>query len=364
MPDLAALVPALGIGSWLLVTLGALVVGFSKTALPGAGTIAVGLFALAMPAKESTAALLLLLIVGDLTALWVYRREPDIKMLVRLIPSVMIGVVLGTIFFATVGGDVVRGTIGVILLALVAVTVWRRRSAERADRLATSTTTAAEATAAEATTGATGATARATATAGVTETPAATADGETSAAAANGETSAATADGEASAAAADVDLARTESTASTGAASPAATATAGRDARAGRGATVGPEESSGTRTWISRAVYGLLGGFTTMVANAGGPVMTMYFYAMRLPVLTFLGTAAWFFAIVNILKLPFSASLGLFSRDTFVMDAMLIPVVLLGAFVGAKIAKRVSQGVFEKAVLVLTVVSALGLLVI
>lgn len=285
MPDIAALVPALGVSSWILVTLGALVVGFSKTALPGAGTIAVGLFALAMPAKESTAALLLLLIVGDLTALWVYRREPDLKMLVRLIPSVMGGVVIGTIFFATVGGEVVRGTIGIILLALVAVTVWRRRRAEGAK-------------AAVATSGESG--------------------------------------------------------------------SEGPDAQAqpGRGVTVGPAETSGRRIWVSRAIYGLLGGFTTMVANAGGPVMTMYFYAMRLPVLTFLGTAAWFFAIVNILKLPFSASLGLFSRDTFVMDAMLIPVVLLGALVGVKVAKRFSQGVFEKAVLVLTVVSALGLLVI
>ena len=286
MPELAALIPDIGISSWLLVAAGALVVGFSKTALPGAGTIAVGLFALAMPAKESTAALLLLLIVGDLTALWVYRREPDLKMLVRLIPSVMIGVVVGTIFFATVGGDVVRGTIGVILLALVAVTVWRRRQAERAKA-------AVAASSDDATTGNTG-----------------------------------------------------------------------QEAQPGRGATVGPAESSPTRIWISRAIYGLLGGFTTMVANAGGPVMTMYFYAMRLPVLTFLGTAAWFFAIVNILKLPFSASLGLFSRDTFVMDAMLVPVVLLGALIGAVVARRVSQGVFEKAVLVLTVASALGLLVI
>lgn len=286
MPELAALIPDIGISSWLLVAAGALVVGFSKTALPGAGTIAVGLFALAMPAKESTAALLLLLIVGDLTALWVYRREPDLKMLVRLIPSVMIGVVVGTIFFATVGGDVVRGTIGVILLALVAVTVWRRRQAERAKA-------AVAASSDDATAGNTG-----------------------------------------------------------------------QEAQPGRGATVGPAESSPTRIWISRAIYGLLGGFTTMVANAGGPVMTMYFYAMRLPVLTFLGTAAWFFAIVNILKLPFSASLGLFSRDTFVMDAMLVPVVLLGALIGAVVARRVSQGVFEKAVLVLTVASALGLLVI
>lgn len=319
MPELAALIPDIGISSWLLVAAGALVVGFSKTALPGAGTIAVGLFALAMPAKESTAALLLLLIVGDLTALWVYRREPDIRMLVRLIPSVMVGVVVGTIFFATVGGDVVRGTIGVILLALVAVTVWRRRSAERAKQVPPARRQGAEV------------------------------DGQDVQGrddARGGE------DARAPAGNTGADVA--------GAGTEAAT----ERVRTGRGATVGPARTGGLRMWAGRAIYGFLGGFTTMVANAGGPVMTMYFYSMRLPVLTFLGTAAWFFAIVNILKLPFSASLGLFSRDTFVMDAMLVPVVLLGALIGATVAKRVSQGVFEKAVLVLTVASALGLLVI
>ena len=56
MSDLAALLPDLSTSSWLLVVLGALIVGFSKTALPGAGTLAAGAFALAMPAKESTAA--------------------------------------------------------------------------------------------------------------------------------------------------------------------------------------------------------------------------------------------------------------------------------------------------------------------
>ena len=100
MSDLAALLPELGTSSWLLVVLGALIVGFSKTALPGAGTLAAGAFALAMPAKESTAALLLLLILGDMTALWVYRREPDWRTLVRLLPSAMVGVLLGVFFFA------------------------------------------------------------------------------------------------------------------------------------------------------------------------------------------------------------------------------------------------------------------------
>ena len=46
-------------------------------------------------------------------------------------------------------------------------------------------------------------------------------------------------------------------------------------------------------------VFGPLGGFTTMVANAAGPVMSLYFVASRLPVQAVLGTAAWFFLIVN-----------------------------------------------------------------
>nr|WP_245354248.1 sulfite exporter TauE/SafE family protein [Brachybacterium sacelli] len=272
----------------MLVAVGAFVVGLSKTAMPGGGTIAVGLFALALPAKESTAALLLLLMVGDATALWVYRREPDVRTLVRLIPSVLIGVVLGTIFFATVGGETVRTTIGVILLALIAVTVWRRRAA----RIKALAPEAAQPSAGETGTGA-------AATSSAEDHPA-----------------------------------RTQ------------------------------PPPSRLSTALSRAAYGALGGFTTMVANAGGPVMSMYFYAMRMPVLTFLGTSAWFFAIVNVLKLPFSAGLGLITRDTLVMDVMLVPIVLIGAFCGAKIARRIPQRVFETAVLVLTVGSALALLLI
>src|SRR5699024_10662251 len=262
MPDIAALVPDLGVGAWLLVTLGALAVGFSKTALPGAGTIAVGLFALAMPAKESTAALLLLLIVGDMTALWVYRREPDWRTLLRLLPSAMIGVVIGVFYFARVDGGGVRVTIGVILLVLVTVTVTRRQLARRRE-------------------------------------------------------AAAAAEAERLAAAADP-----------GGSQPAESAPGGPQP----GAVPPGGSKPGALAAVQGVGYGLMGGFTTMVANAAGPVMSLYFYAMRMPVLTFLGTSAWYFAIVNLFKVPFSAGLGLITRDTLVMDAMLIPVVLLGAF--------------------------------
>ncbi|WP_214651078.1 sulfite exporter TauE/SafE family protein [Brachybacterium halotolerans] len=260
--------PQLGAAEWLLVIAGALVVGFSKSALPGAGTIAVGLFALALPPKESTAALLILLILGDATALWMYRREPDWRTLIRLIPSVLVGLVVGALFLKYADASAVRGGIGVILLLLVALTLWRRRRATlRARR---------------------------------------------------------------------------------------------RDDIQGDGNAAGEEEPTVGR--IGRIGYGSLGGFTTMVANAGGPPMSMYFYAMRMPVLTFLGTSAWFFAIVNLLKLPFSASLGLFSLQYALMDVLLAPLVVLSALIGRRIAQRVPQSVFEKAILVFTVVSAAALI--
>mgnify|MGYP001040963044 CR=1 FL=1 len=71
---------------------------------------------------------------------------------------------------------------------------------------------------------------------------------------------------------------------------------------------------------------GVLAGFTTMVANASGPIMVLYLLALRLPKVAFIGTAAWFFLCLNLFKLPFSAGLGLatvwFSGAT--MNAILL----------------------------------------
>ena len=88
-----------------------------------------------------------------------------------------------------------------------------------------------------------------------------------------------------------------------------------------------PETPSDRAAKVARAGYGSLGGFTTMVANAGGPVMSMYFLAAKFPVKAFLGTAAWFFAIVNVAKLPFSIGLGLITPGTLILDLLLVPLL-------------------------------------
>lgn len=240
--------------AWLLLGLAALFVGLAKTAIPGGGILPVAIFAAVLPARTSTAALLLLLIVGDAFALIAYRRHAHWPTLLRLAPAVVAGLLIGFAFLALGDDQVVRRAIGVILLAMIAVTLWRRSRQGRADA------------------------------------------------------------------------------------------------------------SSAEHGIVAASAYGSLAGFTTMVANAAGPVMSMYFLAKRTPVQVFLGTSAWFFAIVNVAKVPFLAGIGLFDAETLFMDAAFVPLVIIGAFAGLWLARRMKQQVFDRIVIVLTIIGAVYLL--
>ncbi|MCX7916313.1 MAG: sulfite exporter TauE/SafE family protein, partial [Verrucomicrobiae bacterium] len=56
---------------------------------------------------------------------------------------------------------------------------------------------------------------------------------------------------------------------------------------------------------------GFLGGVTTTLGNAAGPIMSIYFLARGLDKQAFMGTFAWYFLIMNAFKVPLSAHLGL-----------------------------------------------------
>lgn len=109
--------------------------------------------------------------------------------------------------------------------------------------------------------------------------------------------------------------------------------------------------------------YGGLAGFTTMVANAGGPAMNLYLLSARYPKLQFLGTTAWFFFGVNLTKLPISISLGLVWSQTALIALILAPIVLGGTWVGRLLIGRIQQATFEKLVTGFVALSAVMLLV-
>lgn len=114
--------------------------------------------------------------------------------------------------------------------------------------------------------------------------------------------------------------------------------------------------------WVA-AGTGLLAGFTTLVANAAGSVMTIYLLAMRLPKLGFLGTNAVFFLLLNWFKVPFMVNLGLINADSLWLNLKLAPAVIVGCLLGRYAAARMNQRVFETSALSLTVLAAVKLLV-
>nr|WP_233149731.1 sulfite exporter TauE/SafE family protein [Kineosporia sp. A_224] len=265
----------------VLLVVAAVLVGFAKTAIGGVASISVAIFAATMPARESTGVLLPLLILGDVFAVWSYRKHAHWRTLLRLMPTVVVGILLGAVFVATVDDTVMRRTIGVVLVLLVAVNLWTRSRQSR-ERAAAPVPAAAAKTSVPAT------------------SPADAAD--------------------------------------------AASAAGTRRAR-----------------HTAAAFYGSLTGFTTMVANAGGPVMSLYMLSMRMPMLAFLGTGAWLFALFNLVKVPFSVGLGLLDLHALGVDLVLAPGVVAGAAVGRWAIRRIDQVLFERVVLVVTVLSAVNL---
>lgn len=129
------------------------------------------------------------------------------------------------------------------------------------------------------------------------------------------------------------------------------------------GASVPAEGPAAQRPHLGvGSVYGTLAGFTTMVANAGGPVMSLYLLSVGATKLRFMGTAACFFFATNLVKLPFSIGLSLVTVDTLRTALVLVPLVLLGAVIGRRLLRSIDQKLFERLVIGLTITASIFLL--
>lgn len=108
---------------------------------------------------------------------------------------------------------------------------------------------------------------------------------------------------------------------------------------------------------------GIAGGFTSMVGNLAGSVMGIYLLSTRLPKNAYIGTAAWFFMVVNWFKFPFHVFVWhTISINTLLFDLVTLPVILLGAFLGIVIIKKVSEKIFRWFIIVMTLVASMGMI--
>lgn len=244
---------------WALLFFAAFFVGLSKTGIPGVGIFAVGLFATVIPARASAGVILPLLIVADMVAVVSYWRDARWAQLLRLFPWAIFGILVGWLAMDHINDRQTARLIGLILVTMVALQIWRGQQRRRKPNAAHEQT----------------------------ETP-------------HGHTYTAT--------------------------------------------------------------MGGLAGFTTMVANAAGPIMNLYLLAMRMPKMAFMGTAAWYFFLLNSFKVPLSINLGLITVPSFVLNLKLIPAVLVGAIFGRLLLPYINQRLFESIALGFALVAGVRLL--
>lgn len=108
---------------------------------------------------------------------------------------------------------------------------------------------------------------------------------------------------------------------------------------------------------------GALSGFSSMVGNASGPIFNVYILAQNLQKTTMIGTTAWFFFLMNLLKVPFHVFLwGTITADTLKYTLIAIPFIGLGAWVGIQVIRTISEQWYRRLILVMTGIAAIRLM--
>ncbi|MBS0210198.1 MAG: sulfite exporter TauE/SafE family protein [Planctomycetes bacterium] len=245
MPDLTPL-------QWLLAVVAAMGIGFSKSGFAGVGLFHVIVFAMLLGARESTGALLPMLVIGDISAVFFFRQHARWDYIRRLLLPAAIGILVGWWLMGRLDDRMFKPLIGGIVLSLAVLQLARMWRGDWFEHI------------------------------------------------------------------------------------PHA-------------------------RWFAWTI-GLLAGLSTMLANAAGPIVAIYLLAVSLPKYEFVGTTAWFFLIVNLSKLPISASLGLIHPDTLAMDAALAPAIVLGMVIGRWLVHRINQRWFDTLLLVFALVAGLRLM--
>lgn len=238
---------------WLVIALSAMCIGMSKTGVQGMMLLIVPFMAMAFGAKESTGVILPMLCMADIIAVAYYKRIADWKIVLRLLPTAILGFFIAIAVDSMVPAAAFKKLMGWTLALALVVMFWNE---------------------------------------------------------------------------------------------------------------FGGKENRWMNKWWYSAIFGLLGGFTTMIGNAAGPVMAVYLLSMRKDKMSYVGINAWFFLVVNLLKVPLQAFVWHnISWASFSLDALMLPVILIGAVIGIRIVRWFPEKAFHRFVQAVTVLAVILMLV-
>ena len=111
----------------------------------------------------------------------------------------------------------------------------------------------------------------------------------------------------------------------------------------------------------SAIAAGVTAGFTSTLAHAAGPIVSLFIFSQGLGKTLFVGTVAWAFTLINLTKLPFYVGIGLVDFSVLRFDLFLIPLIPIGSFLGKWMHYRVPESLFNRVIFVLTLIAGIQL---
>ncbi|AFL99906.1 MULTISPECIES: sulfite exporter TauE/SafE family protein [Desulfitobacterium] len=237
----------------VVVIITAFLVGFSKTGINGVIMLVIPILASAFGGKDSTGILLPILLVGDVFAVWSYRKSVDWKKVFAPLPWALIGLFIGAVVGKVINDQVFIILIGIIIIFCLGILMYTEK--------------------------------------------------------------------------------------------------------------MGKNFTVPTGTWFY-ITAGILSGFATMIGNAAGPIFSVYLLALGLQKNDFMGTNAWFFFIINFIKVPVQIfAWHNIELRSFILTAVMTPIIALGAVLGFFIIKKINEKFFRHLIICMTALSALRLFV-
>lgn len=107
---------------------------------------------------------------------------------------------------------------------------------------------------------------------------------------------------------------------------------------------------------------GVLAGFSSTLAHAGGPPVAIYMLPQRLPRDLFVGTTVLFFTVVNLVKLLPYGALGLLQVGNLLTILVLSPLCYLGVRLGLYLNRRFTDIWFNRVIYTLLLLTGIELI--
>ena len=109
-------------------------------------------------------------------------------------------------------------------------------------------------------------------------------------------------------------------------------------------------------------LFSTVTGFVSMLGGSGGPVISTYYLITGVKKNSFIGTTAWFFFLVNIIKTPLYFFIWKnISKASLITDLFMLPLLAAGIYSGVFIVKRINENVFRVIIYSVTFLSAVKL---